>query len=170
MKKTIYFTLLIMGLPVLVKAEIKKPVAPFALLSLKLEGCASCEGCRTAMRQVVQGEARASRIKLNGMTLNATFDEAAQLPIGRIAKGLEASASHRFTVEKIQLSISGTKVTENNRAYLKIARTGQLFELSGGNIESYEDGSALTVSGTVKNWQAPSPLLEASTIKKAEVH
>jgi len=122
------------------------------------------------MRQVVQGEAKASRIKLNGMTLTATFDQAAKLPIGQIAKSLEASASHRFTVNKIQLSVSGTKVTENNHSYLKIAQTGQLFELLGENIESYEDGSALTVSGTVQNWQAASPLLEASKIKKADVH
>jgi hypothetical protein len=161
---------LITALAARTNGETRKPEAPFALLSLKLEGCASCEGCRTAMRQVVQGEAKASRIKLNGMTLNATFDNAAPLPIGRIAKGLEASASHRFTVEKIQLSISGTKVTENDHYYLKVAQTGQLFELSGGNIENYEDGSALTVSGTVKNWQAASPLLEASKIKKTDVH
>lgn len=158
------------GLTIQASGETKKPDAPFALLSLKLVGCASCEGCRTAMRQVVQGEAKASRIKLSGMTLTATFDEAAKLPIGQIAKGLEASASHRFTVNKIQLSVSGTKVTENNHPYLKIAQTGQLFELSGKDIDSYEDGSQLTVSGTVENWQALSPLLEASKIKKGDVH
>ncbi len=170
MKKILGFTFLIVGLAATVRGETKKPAdAPFALLSLKLEGCASCEGCRTAMRQVVQGEAKASRIKLNGMTLTAAFDGAAKLPIGRIAKSLEASASHRFTVEKIQLSVSGVKVTENNHPYLRIPQTGQYFELTGENIESYEDGSALTVSGTVKNWQAVSPLLEASKIKKAEV-
>jgi hypothetical protein len=170
MKKTLLATLLITAFAIQAIGETKKPVAHFALLSLKLEGCASCEGCRTAMRQVVQGEAKASRIKLNGMTLNATFDVAAQLPIARIAKSLEASASPRFTVEKIQLSISGVKVTENNHSYLKIAQTGQLFELAGGDIEGYEDGSALTVSGTVKNWQAVSPLLEASKIKKTDIH
>ncbi|HLG93644.1 MAG TPA: hypothetical protein VI546_02305 [candidate division Zixibacteria bacterium] len=171
MKKALLFIVLIAGLTVTVSGETKKTAdAPFALLSLKLEGCASCEGCRTAMRQVVQGEARASRIKLNGMTLTAAFDQAVKLPIGQIAKSLEASASHRFTVEKIQLSVSGVKMTENNHPYLKIAQTGQLFELSGKDIESYEDGSAVTVSGTVKNWQAPSPLLEASKIKKTEIH
>lgn len=146
----------------------KTDAAPFALLSLKLEGCASCEACRTAMRQVVQGEAKASRIKLNGMTLTATFDQAAKLPIGQIAKGLEASASHRFTVNKIQLSISGTKVTENKQPFLKVAETGQLFRLSSGEIETYEDGSVLTVSGTVQNWQDASPLLQASKIKRMD--
>ena len=171
MKKTILVTLLIAGLAAQAGGENKKAgTAPFALLSLKLEGCASCEGCRTAMRQVVQGEAKASRIKLNGMTLTATFDEAAKLPIGKIAKSLEASASHRFTVEKIQLSVSGIKVTESDHSYLKIVQTGQLFELLGEDIENYEDGSALTISGTVKNWQAASPLLEASKIKKTGVH
>jgi hypothetical protein len=167
MKKKILVVLLIAGLTAQAGGENKKAeTAPFALLSLKLEGCASCEGCRTAMRQVVQGEAKASRIKLNGMTLIATFDQAAKLPIGQIAKSLEASASHRFMVEKIQLSVSGTKVTENDHSYLKIAQTGQLFELSGEDIQSYEDGSYLTVSGTVQNWQAASPLLEAAKIKK----
>lgn len=167
MKKTILVALLITGLAVQANGESKKTgTAPFALLSLKLEGCASCEGCRTAMRQVVQREAKASRIKLNGMTLTATFDQAAKLPVGQIAKSLEASASHRFTVNKIQLSVSGTKVTENDHFYLKIAQTGQLFELSGEDVESYEDGSYLTVSGTVQNWQAASPLLEAAKIKK----
>lgn len=170
MKKPLLATFLITAFAIQAIGETKKQVAPFALLSLKLEGCASCEGCRTAMRQVVQGEAKASRIKLNGMTLSATFDVAAQLPIARIAKSLEASASHRFTVEKIQLSISGVKVTENNHAYLKIAQTGQLFELAGGDIEDYDDGSTLIVSGTVKNWQAASPLLEASKIKKTDIH
>ncbi len=170
MKKTILVAFLIASFAARINGETKKPEAPFALLSLKLEGCASCEGCRTAMRQVVQGEAKASRIKLNGMTLTATFDEVAKLPIGQIAKNLEASASHRFTVNKIQLSVSGIKVTENNHPYLKIAPTGQLFELLGEDIENYEDGSALTISGTVKNWQAASPLLEASKIKKTEVH
>jgi len=171
MKKTIFFTLLIAGLTAQANGESKKTdPAPFALLSLKLEGCASCEGCRTAMRQVVQGEAKASRIKLNGMTLTATFDQAAKLPIGQIAKSLEASASHRFTVNKIQLSVFGTKVTENNHSYLKIAQTGQLFELSGEDIESYEDGSQLTISGTVQNWQAVSPLLEAVIVKRANLH
>lgn len=169
-KKTIFAVLLITAFAAAASSETKKSEAPFALLSLKLEGCASCEGCRTAMRQVVQGEAKASRIKLNGMTLNATFDEAAKLSIARIAKSLEASAYHRFTVEKIQLSISGVKVTENNHAYLKIAQTGQLFELAGGNIEDYQDGSTLSVSGTVKNWQAVSPLLEATKIKKTDIH
>ena len=171
MKKTIFFTLLIAGLANHAIGENKKTdPAPFALLSLKLEGCASCEGCRTAMRQVVQGEAKASRIKLNGMTLTATFDQAAKLSIGQIAKSLEASASHRFTVNKIQLSVSGTKVTENHHSYLKIAQTGQLFELSGEDIESYEDGSQLTISGTVQNWQAASPLLEAAKVKRANLH
>ncbi len=171
MKKTILVALLIAGLFVQVNGELKKAdTAPFALLSLKLEGCASCEGCRTAMRQVVQGEAKASRIKLNGMTLTATFDETARLPIGQIAKSLEASASHRFTVNKIQLSVSGIKVTENNHSYLKITQTGQLFELSGKDIDSYEDGSQLTISGTVQNWQAASPLLEATKVKRANLH
>ena len=171
MKKTILVALLTTGLAAQAGGENKKAgTAPFALLSLKLEGCASCEGCRTAMRQVVQGEAKASRIKLNGMTLTATFDQAAKLPVGQIAKSLEASASHRFTVEKIQLSVSGTKVTENDHFYLKIAQTGQLFELSGEDVESYEDGSYLTVSGTVQNWQAASPLLEAAKVKRAKLH
>ncbi|MCI0330172.1 MAG: hypothetical protein L0196_04375 [candidate division Zixibacteria bacterium] len=171
MKKTILAALLTAGLAIQADGEIKKhETAPFALLSLKLEGCASCEGCRTAMRQVVQGEAKASRIKLNGMTLTAAFDQAAQLPIGRIAKSLEASASHRFSVEKIQLSVSGTKVTENNHSYLKIPQTGQLFELSGNDVGSYEDGSSLTVSGMVRNWQASSPLLEVTKIKKAGIN
>ncbi len=170
MKRIVLIAFLIAGFAVRTNGETKKPDAPFALLSLKLEGCASCEGCRTAMRQVVQGEAKAARIKLNGMTLNAAFDQAVQLPIGRIAKSLETSASHRFTVNKIQLSITGTKVSENNRSYLKIAQTGQRFELSGEGVETYEEGSLLTVSGTVKNWQASSPLLEASVIKKTEVH
>ena len=85
MKKTLLAVLLIAGLAAQTNAESKKAdPAPFALLSLKLEGCASCEGCRTAMRQVVQGEAKASRIKLSGMTLTATFDQAAQLPVDRI--------------------------------------------------------------------------------------
>ena len=170
MKKTILVALLIAELFVQVNGESKKAdTAPFALLSLKLEGCASCEGCRTAMRQVVQGEAKATRIKLNGMTLTATFDETARLPIGQIAKSLVASASHRFTVNKIQLSVSGIKVTENNHSYLKIAQTGQLFELSGEDIDSYEDGSQLTISGTVQNWQAASPLLEAAKIKRTDI-
>src|SRR5262245_38807595 len=95
MNKTIPVVCFMVALAVPIRGETKKTAnIPFALLSLKLEGCASCEGCRTAMRQVVQGEAKASRIKLNGMTLNAAFDQAAQLPIGRIAKSLEASASH----------------------------------------------------------------------------
>jgi hypothetical protein len=171
MKKTILVALLAAGLTAQGNGENKKTdPSPFALLSLKLEGCASCEGCRTAMRQVVQGEAKASRIKLNGMTLTATFDEIARLPIGQIAKSLEASASHRFTVNKIQLSVSGIKVTENNHSYLKIAQTGQLFELSGEDIDSYEDGSQLMISGTVQNWQAASPLLEAAKVKKANLH
>ena len=169
MKKTILVALLIAGLAAQAKGETQK-LSPFALLSLKLEGCASCEGCRTAMRQVVQGEAKASRIKLNGMTLIAAFDEAARLPIGQIAKSLEASASHRFTVNKIQLSVSGTKVTENDHPYLKIAPTGQLFELSGEDIKSYEDGSQLTISGTLQNWQAAAPLLEAAKIKRVPLH
>ncbi len=170
MKKTIFVALLIAGLTAQAGGENKKTeTAPFALLSLKLEGCASCEGCRTAMRQVVQGETKASRIKLNGMTLTATFDQAVKLSVGRIAKSLEASASHRFTVNKIQLSVSGTKVTENNHPYLKIAKTGQLFELSGEDVESYQDGSQLTISGTVQNWQAASPLLEAAKIKRTNL-
>lgn len=169
MKKTWLAVVLIplLGLPA--RGETKKPgIAPFALLSLKLEGCASCEACRTAMRQVVQGEAKATHIKLNGMTLNAAFDEAAPLPIGKIAKGLEASASHRFTVEKISLSVSGVKVTENNHTYLKIAQTGQRFELSGEDVEGFADGASLSVSGTVEKWQAAVPLLVASKIKKAD--
>jgi len=171
MKKTIIVALLIGGFVATATGETKKSdTAPFALLSLKLEGCASCEGCRTAMRQVVQGEAKASRIKLNGMTLTAAFDQVANLPVGQIAKSLEASASHRFTVNKIQLSVSGTKVTENDHPYLKIAQTGQLFELSGEDIESFEDGSQLTISGTLQNWQATSPLLEAAKIKKVPLH
>lgn len=168
MKKTMFAALLITASAALASGETKKSEAPFALLSLKLEGCASCEGCRTAMRQVVQGEAKASRIKLNGMTLNATFDVAAPLPIARIAKGLEASASHRFTVEGIRLSVSGVKVTENNHSYLKISQTGQLFELVGEDVGAYEDGSTLTVSGAVKNWQSSSPLLETSKIKRTD--
>jgi len=143
---------------------------PFALLSLKLEGCASCEGCRTAMRQVVQQEAKASRIKLNGMTLVATFDQAAKLPVGNIDKSLEASASHRFSVSKIMLSVSGTKVTENQNVYLKVAETGQLFHLAGKGVENFEDGSRLTVSGTVRNWKGSSPLLEASKIERTNLH
>jgi hypothetical protein len=142
---------------------------PFALLSLKLEGCASCEGCRTAMRQVVQQEAKASRIKLNGMTLVATFDQAAKLPVGNIAKSLEASASHRFSVTKIMLSVSGTKVTENQNVYLKVAETGQLFHLAGKGVENFEDGSRLTVSGTLRNWNDRSPLLEASKIERTNL-
>ncbi len=151
-------------------AAIAEDNQPFALLSLKLEGCASCEGCRTAMRQVVQQEAKASRIKLNGMTLVATFDQAAKLPVGNIAKSLEASASHRFSVSKIMLSVKGTKVTENQNVYLKVAETGQLFHLAGQGIENFEDGSRLTVSGTLRNWNDRSPLLEAGKIERTNLH
>ena len=169
MKKTILVALLAAGLTAQGSGENKKtdPV-PFALLSLKLEGCASCEGCRTAMRQVVQGEAKASRIKLNGMTLIATFDEIARLPIGQIAKSLEASAAHRFSVSKITLSVSGIKFTENGNAYLKVAQTGQLFRLAGKEIETFADSSSLKVSGTVRNWSDQASLLEATKIEKNE--
>lgn len=146
------------------KTEDKHP--PFALLTLKLEGCASCEGCRTAMRQVVQREAKASSIYLDGKTLTATFAEAKLLPVGKIAKSLEVSASHRFSVTKIQLSVSGTKITENDQAFLKVAQTGQLFRLSGAGADDWADGSAVTVTGAVRNWKNRSPLLDAERIEK----
>ncbi len=145
-------------------AEEKHP--PFALLTLKLEGCASCEGCRTAMRQVVQKEAKATSIYLDGKTLTATFAEAKPLPVGKIAKSLEASASHRFLVTKILLSISGTKMTENEQAFLKVAQTGQMFRLSGDGVQDWAEGSALTVTGALRNWKDRSPLLEAERIEK----
>ncbi len=143
---------------------------PFALLTLKLEGCASCEGCRTAMRQVVQKEAKAASIYLDGKTLTATFAEARPLAVGKIAKGLEASASHRFSVAKILLSISGTKVTENEKPFLKVAETGQLFHLSGKGVNDFKDGSRVTVTGAVRNWKESSPILEAERIEKTSVH
>ncbi|MGH8004100.1 MAG: hypothetical protein ACRECJ_05200, partial [Limisphaerales bacterium] len=70
----------------------------------------------------------------------------------------------------IQLSISGTKVTENNHPFLKVAQTGQLFRLAGEDIGSYADGSELTISGTLQHWQAASPLLEATKIKRTNLH
>lgn len=171
MKKTVLLAILTMLAAGTANAgDSGQAAQPFALLSLKLEGCASCEGCRTAMRQVFQQEAKASRIKQNGMTLTATFDQAARLPLGNITKSLEASASHRFSVTKIMLSVSGIKVTENQKVYLKVAETGQLFHLAGQGAESFEDGSALTVSGTVRNWKDRSPLLEASKIEKTNLH
>jgi hypothetical protein len=169
MKKLILPALLVILLGACAGAEEKHP-APFALLTLKLEGCASCEGCRTAMRQVVQQEAKATSIYLNGKTLTATFNQARPLPLGKIAKGLEASASHRFSVTKILLSISGTKVTENELPFLKVAETGQLFRLSGHGVADWADGSALTVTGAVRDWKAASPTLEAERIEKTALH
>jgi hypothetical protein len=86
--------------------------------------------------------------------------------LGKIAKSLEASASHRFSVTKILLSVSGTKLTEKEQAFLKVTQTGQFFRLCGAGVQDWADGSALTVTGSVIDWKAAFPILEAERIDK----
>lgn len=136
----------------------KKDIAqPFARLTVKFNGCASCAGCRSAMRQVAQTKsARHARIQIgDDRSLSATYPKATNIPMRELPAALGKSGLHQFEVAEVTLETKGTVTEKDGQFFLILPETGQCLLLSGLANAEEVTGQELALRGKVRNWQSP---------------